>query len=152
MMSYRSILPSALTLPWFAGMVLSLLATAGCQSSQDRQLIHSTREHPANVTVIDTLRDRTLWRMEVPVDHQLELDFDRPGAGRQYVGRESPATEMGWRVDSIGTGPSDPSLVPEGLIRSGQLPLTGNPVRVQVNYRDELTASSEVFFRYDQVQ
>ena len=144
-------LPSYITCLSLLALTLSTLGLVGCHASQDRQQIHSTRQHPANVTIVDTVHDRVLWRMQVPVDHQLELDFQRPGADRARVRLgEGPATEVAWGVEPIDGGPIDADLVPEGLINSGQLKLPGNPVRVQVEHRDQLRASAHDFFRYDQ--
>lgn len=125
--------------PWLRPVLIAVIAFAplagvGCQASQDRQRVPSTRHQPADVAVIDTVADRTLWRIQIPIDHELELDFHRPGADQDRISlSEMPPTHMTWELRLADDGPDDPQVTVDES--SGEQRLSGNPVRMQVEYR-----------------
>ncbi len=132
-------------------LAVMLVGLGGCSFSADRQVFESTQTQPTNVAVIDTTQDRVLWRMEVPVEHKVELDFDRPGLEREATRiSQLPATSMTWKLYPIAKPYSDPNLRVGEAIAHGEVQLTGNPVRMQINYRKSAAISGEGLYRIEQ--
>lgn len=120
-------------------MVAALLLAGGCNMSRDRQVIRSTPNEPMNVAVIDTDLERPIWAMEVPVGHELRLDFSH---GRdRYAMRQAdaPPTQMDWQISRVGRFFVDRDLVTGP--RSGGIDLPEAPVRVEVERRETAAVS-----------
>lgn len=113
---------------WSTKSVLLTLICAplltGC--SQDKIVIDSTVFYPASVAIVDPGRKLTIWQMDVPVDHKLVLDFDRPLELEFLNANMKPATKMSWRLYLSGRG---------APVEKDRIDLPGTPIIVRETYR-----------------
>jgi len=82
-----------------AAFVLTLGSlNSGC-ASQDKSVYTSTIHLPTTVAVKDTVTDELIWKLDVPVEHELVLDYNRANeAELLQVRAELPADRMAWKV------------------------------------------------------
>lgn len=123
--------PRALTLMLAVTMILSAM---GC-STKDKHVFVSTVYQPTTLTLLDTYRSQSVWEMDIPVNHKLELDFDNKPSGQTADAAGSPSW-VNWklyRVDdqSTDTGRRHHSV----LVDSDRVDLTGTKILMKVNYR-----------------
>ena len=132
---------------------LTLLAATllvGCASS-DTHTFESTRMRPTNVALIDTTQNSVLWRMEIPVDHELKLDLNKTGPEIESARvSDLPPNMLHWTLYDRATPWNDPEKLANQPIAQGDLELTGNPVRLQVGYRASAEVTGDSVYRIQQ--
>ncbi len=101
-----------------------LTSLTGC--SFDKHVFESTVDLPTSVALVDPLRNKTLWQMDIPVEHKLVLDFDRPFEIEPIWSNQKPATQMTWRLYNV-------REVRPKYWKSMKLP--GEPFVMRVSYR-----------------
>lgn len=106
----------------------SLVGLSGCASSQDKSEYISTIYRPTTVGILDTVTDELIWKMDVPVEHALEIDMDRVNEVELFkVNQDMPATDMTWELRDRWTR----ALVAEGKFK---LPAP-HGVMIMLDYR-----------------
>ena len=100
----RSTLRAAIrpTLALFAvsALLTLTLGLGGC--SMDKHAYSSTIHLPKTVALRDTVTDETIWKLDIPVQHELLLDFDRSGEIElAKVRAELPADTMTWKLRTL---------------------------------------------------
>lgn len=106
---------------------------AGCVhfpygQSHDKHNFTSTPHMPLSVAVVDTISGETVWKMDVPINKKLVIDFDHKQQWTSDQGVHMPATRVRWQVFD-----PDEKL---GLLWNDQ-ELTGNPVVMKVSIREK---------------
>jgi len=129
----------------FTSAALGLLAACsltlvGCVSA-DQHTFESTPLQPANVSVVSSTSNERLWRMQVPAEHDLTLNFDRSGNEHEGISvSELPADHLTWTLyNNAGT-----------TVATGGVPLPGEPVRVQLDYRADAEVTGDGLYRIEQ--
>ncbi|WP_428388079.1 hypothetical protein [Mucisphaera sp.] len=80
-----------------AGVTLAVGCTA------DRTTYVSTAMSLKTVEVVDTLRDETLWTMDIPAEQKLIIDFDSPREDAIFKYDGSPPTIFSWELREAGS-------------------------------------------------
>lgn len=76
-----------------------LVGLSGCASSKDKHSYVSTIYRPTTITIKDTVTGEFIWKMDIPVEHELTLDFDSEGETEwASVNADLPATRMKWKL------------------------------------------------------
>ena len=104
------------------------LVLVGC--SMDKHVFVSSVDKPMSVALVDHHRDRTLWEMDIPVQHKLVLDFDRPYEFEPLRANMEPATKMSWRLYNL--SPKLGRHIPTEWHRRD---LPGTPFMIKVSLR-----------------
>ncbi len=122
--------PRALML--LLAVTLPLCAT-GC-STNDKHIFLSTVNQPTTITLLDANHRQSVWEMDIPVNHQLVLDFENDGKNTE--GRVEAASWVDWQLIRTDAQPRDTGIKRKGvMVRSDRVDLTGTHVRIQVSYR-----------------
>ena len=101
---------------------------SACTSSADKSVYHSTPWSPKTIMVRDTLSHKVIWAKDIPVNHRLLLDFNRPGDRPPFkINSTDPATEMVWSLTQDGTK----TMVEEGILQ-----LQGAPIMISMQIRE----------------
>ncbi|MFW6059690.1 MAG: hypothetical protein ACODAQ_05880 [Phycisphaeraceae bacterium] len=133
-------------------LAVALLCLGGCQTSSDQHVFQSTHLRPANVTVIDAREGRPLWRMEVPVGHELTINLDRRGLEREGTRVSTlPANQLRWALHDIERPYNEAEHRVGQAIASDTVVLTGHPLRVHVTYRHSPAVSGQGPYRIEQL-
>ena len=112
----------------FATILLMLglgLLVPAC-ASLDRHTFHSTALLPTTLSLVDTTNDTVFWKMDIPTDHKLTVNFDRNGTAGVFKTSMEPATTMRWQLRPV-NGKAEP--------RQGTLELSASPLIMKVAYR-----------------
>jgi hypothetical protein len=109
-------------------LLIAAAASLGACSSTDKHVFVSTHQLPTTVTLVTALNQQNvLWSKEVPVGHELEVDFDRTDDEVEIASvKMLPAKLMKWEVRKIDE--SEP-------VEQAELQLPGDPVMLKVSYR-----------------
>jgi len=116
-------------------MVMCLtLSAVGC-ATKDHHVFKSTVNQPTTVTLLDVHQNQAVWEMDVPVNHQLVLDFENSaGSGSNAVGVAESWAD--WKLYRSDDQPTDTGRDRKGsMIQSDRIDLTGTAVRMHVSYR-----------------
>ena len=100
---------------------------SACSSSADRNVYHSTPWSPKTIMVRDTLSHKIIWEKDIPVNHRLVLDFDRPGDYPPFRISHDPAKEMIWSLTQDGT---------KKLVEQGRFQLQGVSILISMKIRE----------------
>ncbi len=111
-------------------MLLLGLASVLIGCSMDKYAFVSTVDKPMSVALVDHHRDKTLWEMDIPVQHKLVLDFDRPLEFEPLRANMEPATKMSWRLYNL-----RPKLGRHLPIEWHRRDLPGMPFMIKVTLR-----------------
>lgn len=123
---------------------LTPLLVVGCKHSADQHTFASSQLRPTNVAVVDTLTGRTIWRMEVPIGHELVIDFDRQGLEREGTRiSKLPPNELTWHLYEIYKPYDDADHRVGEAVAEQTVTLSDNPLRLQVTYRNGSAISGE---------
>lgn len=109
-------------------LLIAAAASLGACSSQDKHVFVSTHQLPTTVTLVTALNQQNvLWSKEIPVGHELEVDFDRSDEEVEFASvKMLPAKVMKWEVRKIDEMDS---------VEKDELKLPGDPVMLKVSYR-----------------
>jgi hypothetical protein len=97
--------PTTLARTWMLGIAAGLASftgLAGC--SQNKHVFKSTPELPTTVQVTDALSGNVIWAMDVPVNEELSLDFDRSYNVELFKNAHEPPNSMTWKLFHIRSG------------------------------------------------
>lgn len=138
----------------FSTLGLCLIATVlagmtGCKTSKDKHTYVSTIYRPTTVTIKDTVTEEFIWKMDIPVEHELTMDFDSKGETEwASVNADLPATSMTWTLKErrhqkeVDSGEFD-LPAPHGTIIIVSLrPAPEEPVAISGSYSPEILAGS----------
>lgn len=127
----------------FLLIALCLLLVTGCTKTQwpfgeskNRHAFASTHATPITVLVVDTYTGEELVNVDVPIGNELIVDFD-PDNFTYHQGPAPPPSKVSWQI----VHPND--WITPGFL-DNQLPLPGNPVRVEVKIRELVDVDPEV--------
>ena len=113
--------------PTSARVVVLGLALVMTACSQDRDVHYSTVYLPITIEVFDPGTATVIWKMDVPVQHKLIMDFNRTDdiefAG---VDPDKPATSFRWSLIRTRGGKR---------VDHGRVQLQGVPVLKRISYR-----------------
>jgi len=118
-----------------------VLVSTGC--SQDRHVYRSTRLSPKSISIVSLETGKTLWTKDVPVSHQLLIDFSRDGKGGEEWGSANvPADEMDWELWTLNSTARYGSEMKDGKkTDSGHLDLSGEEIIIKVDQLDPEVAA-----------
>jgi hypothetical protein len=121
--------------------LLTLLALAvmligvGCES-RDLHTFASTSQRPTTLTLIDIDRNESVWEMDIPVNHQLVLDFENNLTEASVDASGVAPSWVDWQLYRIDDQPVYVGEERDGVpVRGERLDLTGTNVRMQVSFR-----------------
>ncbi len=107
------------------------LTTFGC--SNNKHTFVSTVHRPTTVSLLDTNQNQSVWEMDIPVNHHLELALDNSNSTLAESGAPSWAD---WRLYRSDNQPVNVGGKHKGtLVRSDRIDLTGTQVRIGVHIR-----------------
>jgi hypothetical protein len=109
-------------------LLIAAAASLGACASQDKHVFVSTHQLPTTVTLVTALNQQNvLWSKEIPVGHELEVDFDRSDEEVEVASvKMLPAKVMKWEVRKIDESEA---------VEKAELQLSGDPVMLKVSYR-----------------
>ena len=116
---------------------------AGCSSSKDVWPLESTHHRPMSVTVVDTLNDRTLWSMDIPVDHTLRLQLIKPNrdthANPPWTYNDQNPTSLRYTLWNTRQRGYRFDAQPGVMVERKRVPLPGVPTMVNWTIRESQT-------------
>lgn len=112
------------------GLVVSL--AAGCSYSQDQDTFASPPQLPKTITIIDTIQNKPLWTMQIPVGDQLVIDYNGHHLSEMFVQPTTPATHGTWALYKIGDNPDNPFAEP---LKQGTITFDGDPIEARITFR-----------------
>jgi hypothetical protein len=112
--------------------LVALVSIVGCTRfpygmSLDKHEFLSTPELPLTITLVDTVADQEVWRVDVPVNKKLVVDLEHAEDWRPGLTPASPAYKVSWQI-------MEPGAFSSILARSQEL--SGNPVLLKMVVRD----------------
>ena len=111
-------------------MPLLSLASVLVGCSMDKYEFISSIDKPMSIALVDHHRDKTLWEIDIPVDHKLVLDFDRPFEFEPIRANMEAATKMSWRLYNL-----RPALGRNLPIKWQTKDLPGTPFMIKMSLR-----------------
>lgn len=114
-----------------AAALLSLLGLVGCVST-DRHVYESTEMRPTTVQVIDTVQNQVVWSMDVPVGHQIIIDFHSLDEMAGVTASKDRAEVMTWKLRDV----EGRKVERREPLESNRVELPDHRVALRVRYRD----------------
>ncbi len=127
-------MPSFTRALFFVTALPLIALVTGC-SAKDQHVFHSSVNLPTTIALIDTYKNESVWSMDIPVNHDLKLDFEGSASGQTGADGGSPSW-VNWKLTSTDDLPTNTGRKRSGkLVRSDRIDLTGKRIRVAVSYR-----------------
>lgn len=105
-------------------LALMMMLVTGC--SDDRSVYYSTVARPTTINLYDSNSGNILWTKAIPVQHRLEMDFDRKDEDEGVSISGKPATTLTWKLCRDGQ---------DEAVEREELALPGTDLYVGVIYR-----------------